>query len=373
MKLHEHEAKAIFRKYGISTPEGYVVQRSGEFASTSTFASTVYPVTIKAQVLVGGRGKAGGIQFASDQQEAKEKIERLLASEIRGFPVQKVLVEQKIAARRELYVGLTIDRGARAPIALVSEEGGISVEEAKHIHRAVVDPLIGLQPHQARSLAGYLGLSEAVRKKLSNILLSLWSVWTDFDAELVEINPLALTDGDGLVALDAVLNVDDDALYRIPFQPSEGSKMERSGIEQEAREAGISFVHLDGEIGVVANGAGLTMATLDTLKARGGRGSCFLDLGGTDDPAKVKKALEIVGKTGSKAILINIFGGLTKCDTIARGMIGAVPQVPVVVRLKGNREAEGSRILAHGGFAVASTLEEAADLAVSAVRTGGDG
>jgi succinyl-CoA synthetase beta subunit len=349
-------------------------------------------------VLIGGRGKAGGIRLASTPQEAREAAAAILGMEIRGFPVRKVLVEEAAAIRQEIYLGLVIDRAIRRVVMMASGEGGIEIEQAARDHpeairTVVVDPLQGLSSAQALVLAQGIGLAEALCPAFDELAHKLYEVFTGRDAMLAEINPLVVTEEGHLLAVDAKMVVDDNALFRHPdlvqLQVDGASGAGTPGTEtlaeREAREAGLSYVHLGGEIGCVVNGAGLAMATMDVIKLFGGVPANFLDVGGGADAERVATALRLVlGTPGIKAVLINIFGGITLCDEVARGIVAALDHsaaartslpparvppahVPIVVRLVGTNEELGHEILNRSGhrLIVAGTLAEAARKVVS--------
>lgn len=340
----------------MSSPEGL-----GEFDA--------YPAVIKAQVLIGGRGKAGGIRFAADRREARELIADMLGMEIRGHPVRSVLVEPKLDIRQEIYLGITIDRSARAPLLMASVSGGVEIEEVPDdtIVRVHIPPLVGLQPYVVRTVRKGLALPREVADQVADVARHAYECFKGEDGELVEVNPLAWCTDGKVVAGDAKLVVDDNAEYR--HQEYAGLDQDRTPLEQEAQDKGITFLQLPGDIGVIANGAGLTMATLDVLSHKGGRGGTFLDLGGTDDPETVKEAFEILLKADPSVIFLNIFGGITKADTVALGVKeafeGHAVKVPVVARIKGVNEDRAKAILADAGMHSAESIEEGAELAVS--------
>jgi len=368
VKFLEHTAKEIFARYGIPVPRGVVASRPEDIVDPPL------PCMVKAQVLVGGRGKAGGIRPADTLDEAREVAGQILGMEIGGYRVKEVYLAERIDIAKELYLSLTIDRSARQPLLMASAEGGVEVEEVPRdrIFMAHVPAAIGIQPYVARSLRKALDLPKETSDQVADIARRAYELFRKEDAELVEINPLAVTRSGRVVAGDAKLIVDDNAEYRHP----EYSEMDqgRTPLEEEAHDRGITFIQLDGDIGVIANGAGLTMATLDVLNLKGGRGGTFLDLGGTDDPQKVRQAFEILIKAKPSVILLNIFGGITKADTVALGVLQALEtmgvRMPVVARIKGVNEDRAKEILRASGLRSAETIEEAAELAVN-VREGG--
>ena len=374
VKLAEWRGKEIFRRYGIPLPRGRVV-RSAEEAKVATESGDVpLPCVVKAQVLAGGRGKGGAVKFAETPAEAEAAAAAILGLEFKGEKVREVLLEERLPIGRELYVALTLDRSARVPLLMVSPHGGMEIEavEPGAILGLPIHPFAGLTSYERRKATRFLALPGAVAKSFDALLDRLWRVFQMEDAELVEINPLAIV-GDGLVALDAKVIVEDDATFRHPEYAD--IRDDRTPLEEIAREKGIAFVQLDGDIGVIANGAGLTMATLDVLQRFGGRPGIFLDLGGTDDPAKVTEAFLLMAKAHPRAVFLNIFGGVTRCDTVAKGLVEAMRHVPeaerfpLVARIRGNNEAEGIEILRSAGITSMRELEESARAVVTA--TGG--
>lgn len=373
VKLAEWRGKEIFRKYGVPLPRGHVARSAAEAAALVEKGEVPLPCVIKAQVLAGGRGKGGAVRFASTVEEARRAAEALLALEFKGERVRELLLEEKLPIARELYVSLTLDRHRRLPLLLTSAKGGVEIEGVpdSEIVRQFVHPFTGLVSYEKRHAAVTLGLSGASAQSLGRLLDALWTLFNAEDAELVEINPLAVV-GETVVALDAKVVIEDDASFRHP-EYSE-IRDDRTPLEEIAREKGIAFVQLDGNIGVIANGAGLTMATLDVLLQFGGRPGIFLDLGGTDDPAKVTEAFLLMAQAHPAAVFLNIFGGVTRCDTVARGLVEAMGQVPVserfpmVARIRGNNETEGIAILKAAGIVSIPDLKESALAAIAAAR-----
>ncbi|TLZ53435.1 MAG: ADP-forming succinate--CoA ligase subunit beta [Methanobacteriota archaeon] len=314
MKFYEYKAHEIFRKYGIPVPRGLLA------AKPEDLVDAPLPCAVKAQVLIGGRGKAGGIKFAKTASEAQEAARQILSMSIGPYTVKQVYAQEMLDIAQELYLSITIDRSARAPLLIASATGGIEIESvpAKKILRVHIPPLVGIEPYVLRALAKALALPKEVASQVSDIAAKMYALFEGEDAELVEINPLAVLKDGRVVAGDAKLVVDDNAEYR--HKEYADLPQDRTPLEEEAHEKGITFIQLDGDIGVIANGAGLTMATLDVLNLKGGRGGTFLDLGGTDDPEKVKQAFEILLKAKPSVILLNIFGGITKADTVAVGV-----------------------------------------------------
>jgi succinyl-CoA synthetase beta subunit len=358
VKFPEHRAKQILRKYGIPVPEGIVVQSSEEVVDPPL------PAVVKAQVLAGGRMKAGGIHFAESVEEVQEAVEAILGLEIGGYAVRNVLLEEKLLIEREFYLSLTIDRSARAPLLMASTEGGIDIEGVpdEKIFRAAIPPLVGMQQYILRRLQRALQLEGKQARILADIASALYRLFEGEDAELVEINPLVVTNDGSLVAGDAKLVLEDNALYRHP----EYADVEQglTPLEKEARERGIAFVQLEGDIGVIANGAGLTMATMDVLHLNGGKPGVFLDLGGTDDAETVKEAFLLMMKARPRVIFLNIFGGITKSDTVAVGVREALEEaktdIPVVARIRGVNEERARELLREAGVTAHLNLDRAA-------------
>jgi len=374
MKLLEWEAKEVFREFGIPTPEGGVATSPEEAEAIAERIGR--PVAVKAQLPVGGRGRAGGILFAETPAEAAEAAGGLLGGRLKGVEVTRVLVEEKLPIEDELYLGVVVDRQSRSHVVLASSEGGVDIEEVsaktpEKIVRHMVDPLQGLRQYHGLWVAKQMGYSGRRMMGLASILLKLYRVAAEMDAELTEINPLAAT-AEGFVAADARLNVDDNALFRhrdLRERYHESELAELSQRELEARGLGLIYVELDGNIGIIGNGAGLTMATLDTVMLQGGRPGDFLDLGGGASPDRVEAAVSfIISDPRIDALFVNILGGITRCDDIARGIIAARQRTgsekPVVVRMMGTNEEEGTRILKEEGIDTLDSMEEAAERAV---------
>ena len=374
MKLHEYQSKRLFARYGLPIPQGDVADSPEEVRQIASRLGG--RVVVKAQVLVGGRGKAGGIRVANDADEAECLAEQILGMEIKGLPVDKVLVDQAADIQQEIYLGIVLDRAARRPVMMASSEGGVEIEEVARttpdkIAKALIDPFLGLQDYQARNLAMSMGLGREHHRSFSKIATSLYAAYVNCDASLAEINPLVVTGGGQLLAVDGKMVVDDNALYRHPELAEMRDLSEEAPAEREARKYGISYVKLDGEIGCMVNGAGLAMATMDIIKLAGGSPANFLDIGGGAKADKVAAALHIIlSDPNVKAVLFNIFGGITRCDEVAKGILEALKEVPtdvpMVARLVGTNEGEGRALLAQAEMQTASTLFEAADLAVRA-------
>ncbi len=372
MKLYEHLAKEVFARHGIPTPPGRVVAGAEEAAAV---CEEIGEIALKVQILSGGRGKAGGIRFAASPDEARRQAEGLLGSEIRGLRVDRLLAEKKLQIDREFYVGIAVDGGARRPVVIASASGGVNIEEVPErlIVRQLVDPAWGLLPFRTRQIARRLELQGDLARQFGDILIKLYRVFRATDAELAEINPLVLQKDGRLIAADGRLNVDDDALSRHPDLPrvEEGTESER-----RAKKAGLSYVELDGDIAVMANGAGITMATLDILQHYGGRPANFLDAGGGAGVEPMAQAIELLLSRRPKALLLNIFGGITRCDDVANALVTVAErrgglEAPVVIRLVGTNEKEGLAILKAHGLDAYRTMEEAA-VSVVAAAGGGD-
>ena len=375
MKLYEYEAKKIFRDIGIPTPLGEVVT-SVEEAKRAYVRLAQRSVVVKAQVLVGGRGKAGGIKFASSVEEVESATKTLLGSEIKGERVGAILIEPKLDISRELYLGVTWNRSERSPVVIASSEGGVNIEEVAKtkpdaIKRMHVDPEIGFKPFMGRLLASSIGLTGRVLQSFADISSKMYSLFDGFDAELVESNPLALTSQGEIVAADARLNIVDDALFRHKeFSNNSDERLaEYSALERKARQLGVQYVELDGSIGIIGNGAGLTMATLDLIKYYGGEPANFLDAGGGSSEEEFMQALSILNENPKvRLVFVNILAGITRCDDVARAIVKARSSLgiskPFVIRLAGTNEEEGRRILAESGINVYSDMDEAAKKAV---------
>ncbi|HDN79472.1 MAG TPA: ADP-forming succinate--CoA ligase subunit beta [Chloroflexi bacterium] len=377
MKLHEYQSKQLFSRYGIPIPQGEVASTPEEARQAAEKIGR--KVAIKAQVLVGGRGKAGGIRLARDAAEAEKVAADILAMKIKGLPVRKVLVDEALEIAKELYLGVVIDRAQGKPVMMASSEGGVDIEEVarrspEKIFKIAIDPLLGLKPYQARELAFCIGLEKEHLRPFSSIALGLYKCFVENDASLAEINPLVVTSEGKLIAADAKVVIDDNALYRHPDLAQMRDVDEETPAEREARSFGISYVQLDGEIGCMVNGAGLAMATMDVIKLYGGNPANFLDIGGGAKAEQVAAALRIIlSDPKVKAVLINIFGGITRCDEVARGILTALeevkPKVPFVVRLVGTNEDEGRRLLAEANMVTATSLIEAAQKVVELAKT----
>jgi succinyl-CoA synthetase beta subunit len=354
MMLHEHAAKDIFSKYGIPVPQSCLILDADD---AKDCAMRLGKVVLKAQVATGGRGKAGGILTAATPQEAVQNARRILGMSIKGLRVKKLLVEEYVKPEKEMYLGITIDRKERCPIIMASSEGGMDIEEVaslspEKILRMNIDPLTGVHDYQARVLSQFLDKENTA---LPDIIMKLYRVFTENDSTLAEINPLALT-ARGVLALDAKIVIDDNALFRQKFEEEEEDTPSAT-----ARKNGMSYVTLEGDIGCIINGAGLAMAMLDMIKEYGGEAANFMDVRAGANEEQMKIAMRLVSSnTNVKVIVINIFGGITKCDEIARGIIDSRVKVPIVIRLTGTNEEKGRRMLEEHGIILVSTSEEAA-------------
>jgi succinyl-CoA synthetase beta subunit len=360
MKLYEYEAKEIFSQQGIPIPEGRVITHPSQITGFT------YPVVLKAQVLVGGRGKAGGVKFAQDEKEAQQLAEKMLSMKIKDIPVEKLLVYSAVDIIKEYYLGFVVDRNLRKMVAIASSEGGVDIEQVaeespEKIAKLEIDPHIGMRPYHAVELGKKIGLQGDTLFAFTRVAMNLYQIGEKYDAELIEINPLALSP-EGFSAVDAKLNVDDNALYRQAFSPKEEEYTE---LERMAKKAGLSYVSLDGDIAIIGCGAGLVMASLDMIQKYGGTPANFLDVGGGANAQNMKQALTIVTKQkGLKSIFINIFGGITRCDQIAQGIVDFAPKIPISVRMMGTNEEEGKQILQEHGYSVFDSMAETAQKAV---------
>jgi succinyl-CoA synthetase beta subunit len=376
MNLHEYQSKQIFSRYGIPIPRGRIAANAAEVKQIAEELGG--RVVVKSQVLTGGRGKAGGIRLAKTPEEAQELATQILGMTIKGLPVRKVLVDQAASIEKEIYLGIANDRNTRKPIMMASSEGGVDIEEVaakspEKIVKVHIDPLLGLREYQSRDLAVSIDLPKELWRPFMEIAEGLWRTYRENDATLVEINPLVITKDQQLLALDGKMSIDDSALFRQQDLADKRDLDVEAPAEVEARKYGLSYIQLDGEIGCMVNGAGLAMATMDIIKLHGGQPANFLDIGGGAGADKVAAALRIILADGKvKAVLINIFGGITRCDEVARGILAATaevkPDVPMVVRLVGTNAEEGRQILADAKLITAETLVGAAQKAVFAAK-----
>ncbi len=382
MKLFEHETKKIFSEHGIPIPVGKLATSPEKAREVARQIKA--PVVVKAQVLVRGRGKAGGILSANSPAEAELSSRKLLGSEMKGVKVQSVLVEEKLSIHKELYFSITVDRSNRSYVAIASSEGGVEIEETavrspEKIIKVTIDPLYGFHPYHARQIAKKMGYGGSQVRELAALFLKLYKVAMNCDAELCEMNPIVETSEAKFVAADARLIIDDNALYRHPEFQRRSMIMRdtrQTGRELEAEKSGLTYVKLDGNIGVIGNGAGLVMATLDMIKLCGGNPANFLDVGGGASSDKMAAALKLVlSDPEVDVVFINVLGGITRCDEIARGILEAKSRIgfvkPMVIRLVGTNEEEGRRILTEMGIHVLDSMEKAAERAVEIAKVGG--
>ena len=385
MNLHEFQSKQIFRKYGLPVPDNRVVQSSAD-AATAASALEGDSWVVKAQVHAGGRGKAGGVKLVNDIESLTHTVGAMLGTRLvtiqtgsDGQPINQVLIEETCSIARELYVGAVIDRSSRRVVLMASTEGGVEIEKVaaetpEKILKTTVNPLTGLQPYQGRELAFGLGLEGEQIKQFGKMLAGLAKMFVEKDLSLVEINPLVVTAEGDLLCLDAKINVDDNALYRQPDLLEMHDTSQEDERENRAKEWDLNYISLDGDIGCMVNGAGLAMATMDLIKLCGGEPANFLDVGGGATKERVSEAFKIIlSDKNVKGILVNIFGGIVRCDLIAEGIIGAVEEVhvnvPVVVRLEGNNAERGSQLLSDSGLNLiaANDLTDAAQKIVAEV------
>lgn len=378
MKLHEYQSKQLFAEHGVPIPRGRVAETPAQAREIAEELGG--SVAVKSQVLVGGRGKAGGIRLAKSPAEAETIAGEILKLEIKGLPVRKVLVDEAAEIETEIYLGVTNDRTQGSPVLIASAEGGVEIEEVARtqpdkIARAWVDPLIGLRDYQARNLAAAMELPRQHWAEFSRMAHGLFNTYLNSDATLAEINPLVITKQDDLLALDGKIVLDDNALYRHPDLEKLRDLDEEAPSEREARGNGLSYVKLDGDIGCMVNGAGLAMATMDVITGLGGEPANFLDIGGGADAEKVSAAIQIIlSDPDVNAMMFNIFGGITRCDEVARGILMALEEVPrevyLVTRLVGTNEELGRQILADAKMDTASSLVEAAKMVIAASKIG---
>src|SRR5579863_2589072 len=376
VKIHEYQAKDILARYGVPIQPGRVAHTPDEAEAIARELGG--PVVIKAQVYVGGRGKAGGIQFGDTPEQARAAAARVLGMDIKGLTVEKVLVVSKLEIKEEYYLGIILDRKSQAPVVMVSKEGGIDIEEVaattpEKIIQQPIDMRWGLRPFEARDIIARAGLPHAVIGKAGAILSALAKAFIDSDASLAEINPLVLTNDGKVQAADAKILIDDNGLFRQKEYASWAESEESNPLEYEAKQAGLTYVKLDGNVGIIGNGAGLVMTTLDMVARVGGRPANFLDIGGGAKAEVMRKALTFVARDPQvKGILVNIFGGITRGEEVARGVILAQAELPkgmpIVVRLSGTGEAEGRAMLADAGLTWGQNMRDAAQKIVAAIK-----
>ena len=371
MKLLEYQAKEVFKQYGIPTPESYLAKTPAE---VSDIAKKLGSCVIKVQLPIGGRGKAGGIVFADTPNEAETKAGKLLGSRLKDMLVNEVLVEKKLNILDEIYIGVAVDRVKKSYVILASSEGGVNIEDVaaktpEKIVRHQIDPIMGIKRYHTLWITKQLGYKGKTAGALSGIIEKLYEIALKMDAELTEINPLAYTDK-GFIAADSRLNIDDNALFRHPEYAINGRHgSDLTPREQEAKDKGLTYVELDGNIGIISNGAGLTMATIDTVTLEGGKPANFLDLGGGANPERNERSVAFVmNDPRVKTLLVNILGGITRCDDTAKGIINAREKLgiskPIVVRMMGTNEEEGILLLKEAGIDTLDSMGEAARKAV---------
>jgi succinyl-CoA synthetase beta subunit len=378
VKLHEYQSKQLFAEHGVPIPKGDVATTPQEARRIAEELGC--PVVVKSQVLVGGRGKAGGIRLAQSPGDAERAAGEILNLEIKGLPVRKVLLDKAADIQKEIYLGIVVDRANHRAVMMASSEGGVEIEEVARtdpeaIKQVAIDPFLGLRDYQTLALAKGIGLAREHVRQFGRIARGLYHAFQAYDASLAEINPLVVTGTGELLAVDGKMVVDDSGLFRHSDLAEMRDVDEETPAEREAREAGLSYVQLDGEIGCMVNGAGLAMATMDIIKHFGGEPANFLDIGGGAKADRVATALRLIlADENVKAVLFNIFGGITRCDEVAKGILAAFeevkPTVPLVARLVGTNEKEGREILDSSGYRpiMATTLAEAAKKAVAAAK-----
>ncbi len=372
MKIHEYQARNLFKQYGIPVPEGEVCHSVDEVKKKVSDDDKLR--VVKAQVHAGGRGKAGGVKLAKTKSEAILAAEQILGMDIKGLTVEKVLVAEAVDIEKEFYFGLINDRNTKSVTLMVSAEGGVEIEEVakkspEKIIKMAIDPTMGLMDWQARKIALQLFSDPSQVRQAAAIFVKLYKLYIDTDSSLAEINPLVLTPDKKVIAIDGKMNFDDNALFRQPevLSMREVTPDEKKEIEASAK--GLSYIKLDGNIGCMVNGAGLAMATMDMIKLYGGEPANFLDIGGSSNPEKVVEAMNILlSDKNVNAVMINIFGGITRCDDVARGLVLALEEIktdiPIVIRLSGTNAKEGLEIIKDYGLPTVSTMSEAAKKAI---------
>jgi succinyl-CoA synthetase beta subunit len=376
MDLLEYQGKQLFARHGLRVSDGEAVTTVDEAVAAANKVG--YPVVVKAQVLIGGRGKAGGVKLADDEAQAREHAENILGMDIKGHTVRTLWIEHASDIATEYYASVLLDRSEKQPLVIFSVEGGVEIEQVadespEKLIRRHVDALKGLSRQQAVEIATEGGADEDVIEGVADALTALYEVWTAEDALLAEINPLIVTPQREVKALDAKVTLDGNALYRHPENKGLSDSENEDPIERRAKEQGVQYVALDGDIGILGNGAGLVMSTLDVVAGAGGRPANFLDAGGGSDAGKVKQAVELIlANDAVKAVLFNIFGGITRCDEVAKGLIAAFeeiqPTVPFVVRLDGTNDVQGRELLGQASLPnvyAAKTMDEAAEKVVA--------
>src|SRR5689334_3559623 len=386
MKIHEYQGKAILARHGVPVPQGEVVFNAADAREVAKRLGGGV-VVVKAQIHAGGRGKGGGVKVVKNAAEAKAAAEKILGMNLvtyqtgpAGQKVQRVLIEQGLQIERELYLGIVLDRQSEKLVLMVSQEGGVEIEKVAHetpekIYKAFIHPLLGLRPYQARQLAFALGLQGPQIAPAVKVMTALYEAFVATDASLLEINPLIVTGDGSLLALDAKVNFDDNALFRHPDFKELRDIAEEDPLEVEASKFSLNYIKLDGNIGCMVNGAGLAMATMDIIKLAGGEPANFLDVGGGANAEQIKNAFRILmADKGVKAVFINIFGGILRCDVLAEGVIAAVKdlgvRVTIVIRMEGSNVEQGKRMLHESGlnFTTADTMSEAAERVVALAK-----
>lgn len=373
MKVHEYQAKDLFAKYGMPVDK-HLLAHSADEAVEAYHQLGLKTVVIKAQVHTGGRGKAGGVKLASSDEEVRMYAEQILGMDIKGFIVDRILIGEAVDIMSEYYVSILVDRKTKTPILMLSREGGMEIEQVAHetpekIVKIAIDPLVGLPTYKAREAAFALFDDMAQVKQAAPIFQKLYTLFVEQDASLAEINPLVVDRSGNIRAIDAKMTFDDNALYRHEDIAALNEPTEAEKKELYAKEKGFSYVNLGGKIGCMVNGAGLAMATMDMIKLYGGEPANFLDIGGSSNPQKIVEAMKLLlADSHVKVVLINIFGGITRCDDVAKGLIEAFEQIdtdiPIVIRLTGTNEAEGRALLEGTKFTVATTMSDAGHKAV---------
>ncbi len=376
MKIHEYQAKEILATYGVPIPRFEIATTPGEARKAADDIGRM--VVVKAQVHVGGRGKAGGVKLAKTPDEAEGHARAILGMDIKGLTVEKVMISDAVDIDREYYIGIVVDRATKKPVYMVSEAGGIDIEEVaretpEKIVKHAVDPESGLSPEEARELAGKIESRPAVADRVADFITKLYAAFVGSDASLAEINPLVITPDEVVWAVDAKMNIDDNALYRHEEIAAMRDPATETDELRKARDMGLSFVKLDGSVGCLVNGAGLAMTTMDLISHYGGEPANFLDIGGSSSPEKVVTALEIITSDPNvRSILINIFGGITRCDDVANGLLLALSRtsvsLPIVARLTGTNEEQAKEILAASDLVSADSMNEAVEKAVELAK-----
>lgn len=374
MKIHEYQAKAILREYGVKTPEGELAETADQARAIAEKLGK-FPVVVKSQVLVGGRGKAGGIKLAKSADEAKKYADEIIGMDIKGEEVKSVLIEQGIDIHREIYLGIIIDRATKLPVFMISAAGGVDIEEVaastpEQILFLSVSPITGLSNYQISEMAYFVDIPKEGKKDFAGVVRGLYKAFIDKDCSLAEINPLVITGNKEVIAADAKMNFDDNALVDHPEIEAMRDPAEEAPLETEAREAKLNYVKLDGKIGCIVNGAGLAMGTMDIVKHYGGEPANFLDIGGGAKAEQVTDALRVItGDPEVNTIFFNIFGGIVRCDLVAQGILDALKnlpdwKLPIVIRLSGTNEEKAREMLKGTELIAVATMSEGAQKAV---------